>query len=55
VAEDPNPSRLIGGVAEKMVADADYRAAAGRLRHEMAGQPTPAAVVPALCRLLERS
>jgi len=55
VADDPNPSRLIGGAAEKMLADAAYRAAAGRLRREMAGQPTPAAVVPALCRLLERS
>jgi UDP:flavonoid glycosyltransferase YjiC (YdhE family) len=55
VAEDANPSRLIGSAAEKMLADAAYRAAAERLRREMAGQPAPAALVPALCRLLERS
>ncbi len=54
LAEDPSPSRLIGGMAEKMLADSAYRAAAERLRREMAGQPSPAAVVLALSRILER-
>ena len=52
VAMDPLPHKLIGGAAEQMLAEPSYRAAAARLRQEMAGQPTPAQLVPVLDRLV---